>query len=63
MTNYKTLLHIMFGGGFGIALHAIANELYYKGGYSEILSFQGEWIGFSLMLAAYILLWYYDKNL
>ena len=33
---------LFLGGGYGVALHAIAGELYDKGGYKEILSFQGE---------------------
>ena len=43
--------------GWGITLHAIANELYYKvGDYSEILKFQGEWIGLALIMIGFILL-------
>jgi len=42
--------------GWGITIHAIANELYYKGGYAEILKPQGEWIGLSLNLIGIILL-------
>jgi len=29
---------LLYGLGLGISIHAIANELYYKGGYKEILS-------------------------
>lgn len=43
-----------FAAGFGIALHGIANEAYHKGGYAEILSFQGEYIGLTLMLIVYL---------
>lgn len=35
---------MIVGGGYAGAAHAIAGELYDKGGYSEVLSFQGEWI-------------------
>ena len=50
--------------GWGITIHAIANELYYKGGYAEILKPQGEWIGLALNLIGIILLsWEYIKIL
>jgi hypothetical protein len=42
--------------GWGITLHAVADELYRKGGYSEILKLQGEWIGLGLILAGFIFL-------
>lgn len=42
--------------GWGITLHAIANELYWKGGYTEILKAQGEWIGLGLNLIGFILI-------
>jgi uncharacterized membrane protein len=50
------LVDILFIAGWGITLHAVANELYHKGGYAEILSLQGEYIGFALMMAAYIII-------
>jgi hypothetical protein len=46
----------LFCLGYGIALHAIASELYQKGGYSEVISFQGEWIGMFLTMVGFILL-------
>ena len=42
-------------GGFAMALHAIAGELYDKGGYDEILSFQGEWIGMAVLAIGLVL--------
>ena len=49
--------------GWGIATHAIANELYYKGGYQEIFKPQGEWIGLALNIIGIILLsWDYIKK-
>lgn len=42
--------------GWGITLHAVANELYWKGGYAEILKPQGEWIGLGLILIGIILM-------
>jgi len=42
--------------GWGITLHAVANQLYLKGGYTEILKPQGEWIGLGLSLLGFILL-------
>ena len=47
---------MLFAGGFGITLHSIANEMYYKGGYKEILSFQGEYIGLTIMLISFLLI-------
>jgi len=47
---------LAFVGGFGITLHAVASELYYKSGYSEILSPQGEYIGLSVMLITHLAL-------
>ena len=44
---------LAFGAGFGANLHAVASELYYKGGYIEILKPQGEYFGLAFMLAAY----------
>jgi len=42
--------------GFGIALHAVASELYHKGGYAEILSWQGEWLGLALVAIGFLAL-------
>lgn len=44
---------IIFFVGAGVNLHAVANELYYKGGYAEILSFQGEYVGLAMMVLGY----------
>ncbi|HIJ08434.1 TPA: hypothetical protein HA274_03720 [Candidatus Bathyarchaeota archaeon] len=41
--------------GYAMALHAIAGELYDKGGYPEILSFQGEWIGMAILAIGLVL--------
>ena len=41
--------------GWGITVHAVASELYYKGGYAEILKPQGEWIGLALVLLGFML--------
>jgi hypothetical protein len=48
-------INLLFGIGYGISLHAIASELYQKGGYSEILSIQGEYIGLFLIIFSWIL--------
>ena len=42
-------------GGYAMALHAIAGEMYDKGGYSEILSLQGEWIGMAILAVGLVL--------
>jgi len=47
-------IHILFLIGWGITLHAVASELYYKGGYQEILRPQGEYIGLTLMMISFI---------
>ncbi len=49
--------------GWGITIHAVASELYHKGGYSEILSFQGEWIGLTLIAIAYGLLLLHEQSI
>ncbi len=41
--------------GYAMALHAIAGELYDKGGYREILSPQGEWIGMAVLAVGLVL--------
>ena len=53
---YKRIKELMFAAGFGITLHSVANEMYYKGGYMEILSFQGEYIGLTIMLISFLLI-------
>jgi len=53
---------ISFLVGWGVALHAVANELFHKGGVEEILKVQGEYIGLSLMMVGFVLLaWNYFK--
>lgn len=46
----------LFLVSWGVTLHAAASELYAKGGYREVLSFQGEWIGLAGMFIAIVLL-------
>ena len=49
------LLNLLFATGWGISLHAVANELYWKTcDYTEILKIQGEYIGLTIILIAYI---------
>jgi len=48
----------LFFVGFGIALHDFAHSLWVIGGYREILSLQGGYIGFGLMAIGFILLSY-----
>jgi len=57
--NKKFISVILAWFGYGITLHAIAGELYDKGGYPEILAPQGEWIGMSILAIALILITYY----
>ena len=49
----KRFVDLVFASGFGITLHAVANELYYKGGFWEIVRPQGEYIGLIIMMVAY----------
>jgi len=42
--------------GWGVTTHAVASELYYKGGYAEILKLQGEYVGLGLTLIGIIML-------
>lgn len=58
----KLMLVALFWVGYGIALHANANELWNKGGYTEILSFQGEWIGFTLMAVAWFAAFFVERR-
>ena len=56
--KYKTKLiaTLLFGTGFGIALHDYCHTLWEIGKYKEILSFQGGYIGFVLIILAWIIL-------
>jgi hypothetical protein len=58
LTRKAGLGIILFLVGYGITLHAVASELYCKGGYPEILKPQGEWIGLTLIFIGFILLTY-----
>lgn len=55
MTKIWILICVWFFGD-GVTIHAIASELYEKGGYQEILQIQGEWIGIALINIAFLLL-------
>lgn len=48
--------YTLFILGLGIALHDFAHELYLVGGYREILSIQGGYIGFIMMIVAFFIL-------
>jgi L-cystine uptake protein TcyP (sodium:dicarboxylate symporter family) len=54
--HLKFLMTLLFGVGFGVALHDFAHALWQVGEYSEILSYQGGYIGFVLMLVAFIVI-------
>jgi hypothetical protein len=47
---------ILFLTGYGVALHDYAHALWEVGGYREILSLQGGYIGFAMVFAGFILL-------
>jgi hypothetical protein len=61
--SLRTIGWILALVGWGITIHAVASELYHKGGYSEILSFQGEWIGLTLIAIAYGLLLLHERHI
>lgn len=61
--SLRTIGWIMALVGWGITIHAVASELYHKGGYAEILSFQGEWIGLALIAIAYGLLLLHERHI
>jgi len=55
--HLRFFVDLLFAIGWGVTLHAVANELYWKvEGFSEILKLQGEYIGLVLMLIAYVVL-------
>lgn len=55
VTGIKSkLVDLFFMFGAGVTVHAVANELYHKAGYLEILKPQGEWIGIAIMTLAYL---------
>jgi len=45
----------LFFMGFGVALHDFTHALWEVGGYPEILSWQGGYVGYTLMLIGFIL--------
>lgn len=49
--------------GWGITLHAVANELFRKGGISDIFKFQGEWFGLAIIFIGIILILHYFQIL
>lgn len=53
--KWKELYLFLISFGYGITIHAIANELWRKAGYFEILKPQGEWIGFFLSVISFLL--------
>jgi len=55
ITKTRTLATLLFGIGFGISLHDFCDALFKAGGYKEILSPQGGYFGFILMLIAFLL--------
>ena len=62
MRGIRYLIDMAFAAGYGIALHGIANEAFYKGGYQEILSFQGEYIGLTMIVVSYVLMYMRRKK-
>lgn len=54
-TSWKRIIDAVFFAGWGITLHAVASELIKKGGISEVLALQGEYIGLVVVLIAYVI--------
>ena len=56
----KWIATLLFGIGTGISLHDYCHALWQVGGYKEILSLQGGYFGYALMILAWIILnWEY----
>ena len=56
----KWITTLLFGIGTGISLHDYCHALWQVGGYKEILSLQGGYFGYALMILAWIILnWEY----
>jgi hypothetical protein len=55
ITRLRGIGILGFGIGYGIALHDYAHALWEVGGYREVLSLQGGYIGFALILLFFIL--------
>ena len=54
---------ILFWIGFGVALHDACHHMYLIGGYKEILSLQGIYIGFIIMIIGYLVaVWQFLKG-
>jgi len=52
----KYIATILYGIGFGISLHDYCHALWEVGGYKEILSLQGGYFGYAILIIAWILL-------
>jgi len=58
----KRILKILFWFGLGVLIHDYAHTLWQVGGYKEILSLQGGWIGLILIVISQILRWLIEEH-
>ena len=62
LTRRYALALLFFGVGLGVALHDYCHALWQVGGYREILSPQGGYIGFSILTSAFLIaIWEYVR--
>lgn len=54
--HIKLIGTLLFGIGTGISLHDYCHALWEVGGYKEILSLQGGYFGYAILIIAWILL-------
>jgi len=54
--HIKLIGTLLFGIGIGISLHDYCHALWEVGGYKEILSLQGGYFGYAILIIAWILL-------
>ena len=62
VTRRHALILLLFGVGLGVALHDYCYVLWQVGGYREILSPQGGYLGFSILMSAFLIaIWEYIR--
>jgi len=54
--QFNELLKALFFVGFGVALHDYLHTMYVLGGYGELISLQGGYIGFIVMFITFLLI-------
>ena len=62
LTSAKSVLIIIFLIAFGVTFHDWAGAQIRAGGIPELLSLQGGWFGFSIMLIVFVVYIYLTKE-